>query len=369
MVLTPVLYLCVGMNDLGGTSNHLRNIMRAAPAAGIDPILWIATKIPRKLETYFKGVPGRIVIHTNYKSLVYLPLIWRLVRDLRTHRIRVIHSFQLQSDIVGSVAAFLAPVKMRVSSFEGRLVYGSTTLRRWMLSALNRIIRPWFSFNVFISQHLLNTYGDLYDIPMGKRRLVYLGLPESWFQDPPTPRTEPDIFNVGFVGRIDAEKGYELFIETVRYLSSLNLKARFRLIGGGQREMDAIERIAKAGLQHVIEMRGWRSDIRAELDDLDIVVLPSHEEGLSFVAIESLSRKRTVIATRVGGLPEVIEDGRTGYLVEPENPRAIANAIEQVIGEWPIAKMKAEEGYLVAKMRFNSEKEVRGFMTMYQLTA
>ena len=366
MAQIPVLYLCVGMNDLGGTSNHLRNILKAAPAAGIDPVLWIATKIPETLETYFEGVPAEISFHTRYKAYGYLPLIWRLAKELRTRRIQVIHSFQLQSDIVAIVAGLLARVHARVSSFEGRLVYGSTRVRRWTLGALNRIVRPWFSANVFISEHLLRTYGDSYRIPVKKRYLNYLGLPESWFQNPPPPRLDPAPFMIGFVGRIDAEKGYELFIEAVKLLTEQGWSATFRIVGGGQCEGDARDRIRCAGLEEKIDMRGWQADIRTELECLDIVVLPSHEEGLSFVAIESLSRKRVVVASRVGGLPEVIEDGQTGYLVEPENAKMLVLTIQRAADDWKESQRRAEQGYQRASEQFSVQREVKGFAILYR---
>ena len=361
-----VVYLCVGMNDLGGTSSHLRNILHAAPAAGLEPTLWLATKIPEKIRAYFQGVPAQVVIHEHYKKGFYLPLIWKLVQDLRRERVDVIHSFQLQGDIISVVVALLARVPVRISSFEGRLVYGSTLLRRWVLAVLNRMVRPWFTANIFISQHLLRTYGKAYGIAPARCVLNYLGLPPRWFEAPPSPRQKPNPFCIGYVGRVDSEKGYELYIEAVRLLVGRGFSARFKLIGGGHREADARQRIIGAGLEDHLLMTGWIADVRSGLEELDIVVTPSHEEGLSAVAIEALSRKRLVIATRVGGLPEVVEDGVTGYLVEPENPELIANAIEKAAAYWPEAIKKAETGYQVAKERFSSQDEVAGFHALYQ---
>jgi glycosyltransferase involved in cell wall biosynthesis len=360
-----VLYLCVGMNDLGGTSSHLRNIVRAAPAAGLEPTLWLATKIPDTLRTYFKDIPGRLIIQTHYKRGAYLPLLWKLVRELRAYRIQVIHSFQLQGDVIGILAAFLTGISVRVSSFEGRLVYGSTRLRRWVLTFLNWIVRPWFTTNVFISKHTLETYGKFYRIPESKRTLNYLGLPAHWFINPPPPRNLPSPFQIGYVGRVDSEKGYELFIEAVRLLKKRNFPARFVMVGSGQCEQDARVRISLADLENDIELRGWQSDIYSELESLDIIVLPSHEEGLPHVAMESLSRKRVVIATRVGGVPEVIEDGRTGYLIEPEDAAKVAWAIEKTVADWSQAVRLAEAGYHSVAQQFSSDREVQGFRTLY----
>src|ERR1700749_270783 len=94
-----VLYLCVGMNDLGGTSSHVRNIVRLAPAAGIEPTLWLTTKIPDALRDYFKDVPN-VTIRDRYKAGFYIPLILTLARELRERRIQVVHSFQLQGDVI-----------------------------------------------------------------------------------------------------------------------------------------------------------------------------------------------------------------------------------------------------------------------------
>lgn len=139
-----------------------------------------------------------------------------------------------------------------------------------------------------------------------------------------------DIF-IGVIGRLSPEKGHRFFIEAFRIVAEKNVKVKAVFVGEGQ-EREAITRaIGAHGLQNKIILAGYQEDMAAIYGDLDIVVLPSLAEGMPNVALEAMMHAKPVIASHIGGIPEVVINGETGYLVEPQNPPALAEALEVLI--------------------------------------
>lgn len=143
---------------------------------------------------------------------------------------------------------------------------------------------------------------------------------------PPPPAPEPGpVRRVLFIGRLDRQKGFDVLLEAVKPLAG---RVAVRVIGSpvvGDQAMVAVD-------QPGITMLGWCDEerVRHELAWGDCVVVPSRWEGFGLVALEAMRAGRAVIASRVGGLPEVVEDGRTGWLIPPDDAAALASALLSV---------------------------------------
>ena len=139
-------------------------------------------------------------------------------------------------------------------------------------------------------------------------------------------------WRIGVVGRISREKGQAEFVRAAAMLNGEFPDARFLLCGeplfGGARYFDDVQRLAR-GLP--IEFLGWREDVAAVWPDLDLVVVPSKLEGMGRVVVEAYAAGIPVIAFAVGGIPEVITDGETGFLVSDKTAQALAGCIREVM--------------------------------------
>jgi glycosyltransferase involved in cell wall biosynthesis len=151
---------------------------------------------------------------------------------------------------------------------------------------------------------------------------------------------------VGAAGRLSPEKGFDVLIDAAARVSSGEWRAasdaqspktqdlrpiRFVLFGDGPLRESLARRIAAKGFDGRFIMAGFRSDLDRLLPHLDLLVLPSHSEGLPNVALEAQAAGVPVVATAVGGTPEVIEDGQTGFLVPPGDPAALAERIGRLL--------------------------------------
>jgi glycosyltransferase involved in cell wall biosynthesis len=137
---------------------------------------------------------------------------------------------------------------------------------------------------------------------------------------------------VGCVARLSAEKGLEDLLQAARYLVNEMPDVRFVVIGEDDSSGQTYKRrlcayATELGISNNVVFMGFRDDVPRLLVDLDVVALPSHTESLGLAILEAMAAGRIVVATSVGGIPEMIRDGQNGFMVPPEQPYALAQAL------------------------------------------
>ena len=132
---------------------------------------------------------------------------------------------------------------------------------------------------------------------------------------------------VGFVGRLTRQKGVSHFIEAARRVLAAGIGAQFLLVGEGAGERALRDQISANGLDHDVVLAGYQEEIPTVMAALDIFVLPSLYEGLPYTLMEAMAAGRPVIASRVGGNSDLIDEGENGLLVPPGDPAALAESL------------------------------------------
>lgn len=137
---------------------------------------------------------------------------------------------------------------------------------------------------------------------------------------------------IGMVANMNRPvKGVRYFLEAAERVLSEEPRALFLLVGGGEEEARHRRRVEELGIAESVFFAGFREDVAPFYELMDVSVLSSLSEGLSITLLESMSRGLPVVVTRVGGNPEVVLDGRTGYLVPPRDPPSMAGRIVELI--------------------------------------
>jgi glycosyltransferase involved in cell wall biosynthesis len=131
-------------------------------------------------------------------------------------------------------------------------------------------------------------------------------------------------------GRLSVEKGFDVLLEAVRLAVADGLDVHLDLIGSGPEHDRLAELAAPLGDRVQLIPAQPRESLWAHMDAAQVLVVPSRREGLGLVALEAIARGRPVIASRAGGLPEVVLDGVDGVLVPPEDARALADALHKL---------------------------------------
>jgi len=176
---------------------------------------------------------------------------------------------------------------------------------------------------------------------------------------------EPGSQIVGVVGRLELEKGHPTLLEAWPHVLRACPDAYLMIVGEGSR-YDALHEIARElRIAHRVVFTGRRDDIPAVTAALDVAVLPSHREAQGLTILEAMALSRPVVASNVGGIPEMIQDGVTGLLVPPQDPPALAAAIVRLLHDHQLADMLGRAGHDLVHARFCVEIMVSAVQDLY----
>lgn len=171
---------------------------------------------------------------------------------------------------------------------------------------------------------------------------------------------------IGMVAVIRSWKGHEYFVDAAGIVLKEFPEARFFIVGDGPRKEIVSNYIKARGLQDSIIMTGQRDDIPHVMASFDIVVLPSYaNEGLPQSLIQAMAMGKPVIASNVGSIPEVVIDGKTGYLVPPRSPSAIAEKIISLLKDNGLRLEMGDEGRSLVSSRLSLEDMLNRIEALY----
>lgn len=315
----------IGDRDIGGAGRYLLTLV-TQPAFRAFEVIVACPEGPLAGELKKAGVQ---VLHFEGADLSFsIPLVFRLYRLIRMVRPDLVHT---HASLAGRLAARLAGVRAVVYTKHGLAgseeafvqVRGRRRLANALASRLlsDRII----AISRAVERELAAQGADPRRITV-----VYNGVdldgPATGVSVRPAGIPEGDPL-VGMVGRLSPEKGYRYFLEAAALVRPRKPGARFVIVGGGPERGEIADKVRELGLDGVLLMTGFRADVGEIMGALDVLVLASTAEGLGLVILEAMAAGKPVVATRVGGIPEAVEDGVTGLLVPPGDPGAMAGAI------------------------------------------
>ncbi len=176
---------------------------------------------------------------------------------------------------------------------------------------------------------------------------------------------EPDAVVVGVVARLEPEKGHPTLLEAWPAVLRAVPNAVLLIVGEGSRKAELEQLAATLRIAHRVVFTGRRDDVPEVTAALDVAVLPSYREAQGLSILEAMALSRPVVASRVGGIPEVIQDGVSGLLVAPHDPEALAAAIVRLLKDHPLADMIGRAGHDVVHERFCIGLMVRAVEGIY----
>jgi len=260
-------------------------------------------------------------------------LPWRrLAAYIRRERVDVVHAHMFGSNLWGTVIGRLTGVPVVVAhehtwSFEGE------PLRRLLDREL---IARWSDGFICVSRADRRKMIEIERIPAERIRFIPNGIaPRA-----PTPgrdlRAELGVGSgplVGAVGSLRAQKAYDVLIQAAARLRKDHPDLHVLIAGGGPEQARLEALISELGLGDIVFLLGRRLDTPDILAELDVAVCASHFEGSPLAVMEYMEAGLPIVATRVGGIPDLIDDGVHGLLVEPDSPIVLAQAIEDLLND------------------------------------
>lgn len=303
------------VSGVSGSEAHLLDVLPALRARGWDARMLVLHEGEPGAEEFLARMRGREVPTAELRLRRDLdPAAWAaLVRLLRCERPRIVHTHLIHADLYALTAARVARVPASASTKHGFNAFRASR----PFALLDRGAARLADANLAISRGLADYLVETEGFPPGTFRVVHYGIEPG--PEPPPPPAEP---RFAAAGRLVPVKGFDVLLEAVerarRELPALSLE----LAGDGPLR-ESLARAAPDG----VELRGRVTPIGPFLEAAAAVVVPSRGEGFGMVALEAMERGRAVIAARVGGLPELVEDGVSGLVVPPEDPAALAAAL------------------------------------------
>lgn len=171
---------------------------------------------------------------------------------------------------------------------------------------------------------------------------------------------------VGTIGSLTEEKGHMYLLKAARQVMDKCPECRFLIVGDGGQRQFLEEKTAHLGLTEKVLFAGSRKDVPEILSMLDAFVLPSLKEGLPMALLEAMASRVPVIATSVGAIPKVLENGVSGILIQPKDSQAIASAIMQVVNDKQGSFEMAQKGFEQVRDHFSSKTMSEKYLTVYE---
>jgi glycosyltransferase involved in cell wall biosynthesis len=339
---TRVLFV-IDELDVGGTEQQILEIVRHLDRSRFTPIVCCFRYGRTAREIADLGVP---VLHQEKHLKADPSLIMRLAATMRRERIDLVQTYLWTANTWARLAAKLAGVRHVVASERNVDIWEEPYKRiigRWLARSTDRIIAN----SEAVRRYLVERGGLAPD----KIVTVYNGVNFDRFRrpcDPAVRRAElglkDDVILAGVVARVEPNKDHATLLSAMALLRQQVPMLHLAIVGGGGEE-ERLKRLARdLGIADRVHFTGMRSDSAEWMQTLDISVLSSIKEGLSNTVLESMAAARPMIATTVGGNPEVIVHGETGFLVPPRDPAALAAALARLARSPDLMSLFGGEG-------------------------
>jgi glycosyltransferase involved in cell wall biosynthesis len=178
----------------------------------------------------------------------------------------------------------------------------------------------------------------------------------------------PDVVLVGMISVLRSWKGHETFLQAaVRLLRESKRPLHFIIAGEGPMRVVLPDMIKEAGLEGKVTLLGHRADVPNVLASLDVLVLPSYaHEGIPQIILQAQAMARPVVATTIGGIPEVVKDSATGLLVEPRDDAALAEKIGAILNDPALANRLREAGRAQVEAKYSLDAMGETLMALYE---
>jgi len=331
------------------------NMLDLAAAKGVEPII-----IPE--------------LRRNVGPQDALVALLRLYHLIRRERPQIVHTHTTTAGLLGRLAAKLAGVPVILHTFHGHVLRGyfgplQSKALVWMERFLARLTDRIVTVSEGQRQELAG-YGVA---PLEKIVVVPLGFELEDLLSCESHRGElrrelglgDDVRLIGIIARLVPIKNHRLFLQAAKLVAEAVPQARFLVVGDGELREELEAYAHELELDERVLFIGWRRDLPRLYADLDVVALTSINEGTPVSLIEAMAAGVPVVATAVGGVPDVVTDGETGYLVRSGDAKGLAEAIVELVGNPERAKAMGRAGRACVH-RFGAYRLIEDIASLYE---
>ncbi|MBI1870453.1 MAG: glycosyltransferase family 4 protein [Chlamydiae bacterium] len=348
--------------DAGGITSYLLTLAKALKEKGVDPFI---ASGGGQFERSTDLAHFNIGIHTKSElSLHVLKGAWRMKKIIQEEGIQLIHAQTRVAAVTSFIASHLCGIPFL------------TTAHGFYRPHRGRKIFPcWGDAVIAISSHVRDHLEKDFKVSHEKIHLIYNGTDLSKLNHLPLEEEkmefrrqyhlDKDIPTIGIIARLSPVKGHRFLLEALHALSKVR-KLQCLVVGDGPSRKEFLDDLTRFNLKNIVRWIPWTDHSWEVLSLLDVFVLPSLQEGLSLSILEAQAAGVPVVASNVGGISEVVVDGKTGILVPPQDSQALERTLNKMLEDPALARHMGSQGREHVSQKFNLDRMTDKVIALYE---
>ena len=344
----------------GGGENQLHYLMSALKQRG--HVQTLVCQPGSILSTRFtqEGYPIETIRMRNELSIAGMKHIRKIFRK---GPFDVVHFHTARAHMLGAIATCTSAPPIRIAT--RRMEHRTGGLLKALI-LYNRLTDTTVAISQAVRDALLQA-GTRHH----KVRIIPDGVDISLFEnnDPQPWRQKLGIDEkapvIGFIGSLIRKKGIEFLLRAGPPILEKHPSCRFLVVGEGHLQSDLEQLVTNLGMTDSVIFTGRQTDIPGILAAMDVFVLPSLQEGLGVSALEAMAAEKPIVASRVGGLPESVVHGETGFLVKPEDADELAGSLLRLLGDPDLCRRFGLAGKKRVATHFSSNQMALQYEALY----
>ncbi|CAN5376472.1 glycosyltransferase family 1 protein [soil metagenome] len=352
------------IGGIGGSERHVLELLPALRARGIDASFLGLDDTKAAPEPFYAALAERDIPFEQLPCPRDLDprLAAAVIRAVRAIRTDIIHTHLIHADAYGALAS--APARAVLVSTK----HNDDPFRSGRGRYLEKLLTRRASRVICITEALARFNRDVVGLPDRKLRLVHYGLdapPEPWGPPggPDLPAETPVLVAVC---RLVPQKGVDIAIEALVRIREQHPATHLVVLGEGPLWAELTERAATRGVADAVSFPGRVGDVAWWLRRATVVIHPARWEGFGLALLEAMLCERSVVASSVSSIPEIVLDGETGLLVKPDDPARLAEAVVSLLDDPARARALGEAGGTRAREEFSVARMAERTAAVYE---
>lgn len=299
------------------------------------------------------------------------PWDWKVVTRLldicRRERVRIWHGHDYKSNVLGLLLRRFWPMRL-VTTVHG---WVKQTRRTPLYYTIDRLCLPRYEAVICVSEDLHQRCRSS-GVPAERCVLVENGIDTEQFvrtrstaQAKAQLGLDPRRRLIGAVGRLSPEKGFDYLLRAVLRLQEEGQGTELVIVGEGSEEAYLKNLASELGIRDRVHFLGYRADPRPVFEAMDVFALSSLREGLPNVVLEAAAMRVPIVATRIAGIPRVIDDRQTGLVVEPGSAEMLADGLAEVLNNEALRERVTREARRLIENRYSFACRIRKLASLY----
>ena len=279
---------------------------------------------------------------------------------IRENDFSLIHSFGLKSDLLSRLPRFRKVSPSLFSCVANPDLAHSVSRRIWNLISARSVDSFWADCRYRADQGIRRG-----GVPSEKIKVIYPGIDMDEFSREKTPEVDGTFPVIGCVGNLRIIKGHQTVLEAIPAIIRKFPHAVFYFVGSDFTGGKVASFAARLGVSRHVRFIGFQEDVRQYMNLFQILLHPSFSEGLPRAILEAMSLEKPVIASAVGGIPEIITSGENGILIPPGDPALLAEKTLNLLHDPQLANQLGKHARITIHNKFRMDQMISGFQQMY----